>query len=170
MAWGRSGTGDYNLWRGEKYLPGVWVALRELRCMGCLLPVDVWNWGGRRCRWRGASGQRLQAEPEVFLVDATRVRERYPVRIRNGWEINVYAVQHSRFREVLLLDAYNVPVAEPCFFIDITEVRRLGFLPENSEILQIRRNAGLHFTNLLLGSTRTDPGSKFPTLTPSHAA
>ena len=100
-----------------------------------------------------AWSQRLQAEPEVFLVDATRVRERYPVRIRNGWEINVYAVQHSRFREVLLLDAYNVPVAEPCFFIDITEVRRLGFLPENSEILQIRRNAGLHFTNLLLGST-----------------
>jgi hypothetical protein len=29
----------------------------------------------------------------------------------------------------------------------------LGFLPKNAEIFQIWRNAGLHFTNLFLGST-----------------
>jgi len=100
-----------------------------------------------------AWGQRLGAEPDVFLVDATRVRERHPVRILNGWELKVYALLHSRFREVLLLDAYHVPVADPCFFFDLPKVRRLGFLPEKAEILQISRNAGLHFTNLLLGST-----------------
>jgi hypothetical protein len=72
-----------------------------------------------------AWSQRLQAEPKVFLVDATRVRE-LPVRILNGWEINVYAILHSRFREVLLLDADNVPAADPGFFFDIPEVRRLG--------------------------------------------
>jgi hypothetical protein len=26
---------------GEKYLPGVWVLLRELRCVECRLPVEV---------------------------------------------------------------------------------------------------------------------------------
>jgi len=97
--------------------------------------------------------QRLGAEPEVFLVDATRVRERHPVRILNGWELKVYALLHSRFGEMLLLVVFNVPVADPCFFFDITEVRRLGFLPKNAEIFQIWRNAGLHFTNLFLGST-----------------
>ncbi len=88
----------------------------------------------------------------AFEEKGPRVRE-LPDRILNGWELNVYAIQHSRFREVLLLDAYHVPVADPCFFFDLPKVRRLGFLPENAEIFQIRRNAGLHFTNLSLGST-----------------
>jgi len=72
-----------------------------------------------------ARSQRLQAEPEVFLVDATRVRE-YSVRILNGWELKVYAILHSRFRKVLLLDADDVPASDPGFFFDIPEVRRLG--------------------------------------------
>jgi len=88
----------------------------------------------------------------AFEEKGPRVRE-LPDRILNGWELKVYALLHSRFREVLLLDAYHVPVADPCFFFDLPKVRRLGFLPEKAEILQISRNAGLHFTNLLLGST-----------------
>jgi hypothetical protein len=74
---------------GEKYLPGVWVMLRELRCVGCTLPVEVWYLG--EAEMPVAWGQRLGAEPDVFLVDATRVRERHPVRILNGWELKVYA-------------------------------------------------------------------------------
>ena len=84
---------------GEKYLPGVWVLLRELRCVGCTLPVEVWYLGEPEMPvpW----SQRLGAEPNVFLVDANVVRERHPVRILNGWELKVYALLHSRFQEVL---------------------------------------------------------------------
>jgi len=74
---------------GEKYLPGVWVVLRELRCVGCTLPVEVWYLG--EPEMPVAWGQRLGAEADVFLVDATQVRERHPVRILNGWELKVYA-------------------------------------------------------------------------------
>ena len=109
---------------GEKYLPGVWVVLQELRCLGCRLPVEVWYLG--ETEMPVAWGQRLGAEPDVFLVDANRVRERHPVRILNGWELKVYAILHSRFREVLLLDADNVPVTDPGFLFEIPEVSRLG--------------------------------------------
>jgi len=109
---------------GEKYLPGVWVLLRELRCVGCTLPVEVWYLGEEEIPVAWA--QRLGAELDVFLVDANVVRERHPVRILNGWELKVYALLHSRFREVLLLDADNVPVADPGYLFDLPEVRRLG--------------------------------------------
>jgi hypothetical protein len=45
-----------------------------------------------------------------------------------GWELKPYAVLHSRFREVLQLDADNVPVRDPAFLFDRPEFRDTGTL------------------------------------------
>jgi hypothetical protein len=43
-----------------------------------------------------------------------------------GFELKPYALRYTRFREVLLLDADNVPVVDPTFLFDTPEYRRTG--------------------------------------------
>lgn len=111
---------------GERYLPGVWVLLQELRCLGCQLPVEVWHLGKKEMPplWR----RQFETLPGVLLVDARQVRARHPARILNGWELKPYSIIHCRFREVLLLDADNVPVRDPEYLFDLPEVREKGAL------------------------------------------
>jgi hypothetical protein len=54
------------------------------------------------------------------------VRQRHPVRILKGWELKAYALVHSRFREILLLDADNVPVVNPRFLFTTPEFKKVG--------------------------------------------
>ena len=61
-------------------------------------------------------------------VDAFEVAKRHHVERLGGWELKPYAVMHSRFREVLLLDADNVPVRDPSFLFDRPEYRDTGAL------------------------------------------
>jgi hypothetical protein len=62
----------------------------------------------------------------VECVDARKIRRRFPVRNLAGWELKPYAILHSRFREVLLLDADNVPVVNPEFLFDTPQFRNSG--------------------------------------------
>jgi hypothetical protein len=62
----------------------------------------------------------------VRCVDAYKVRKKYPVRILNGWELKAYAILHNPFREVLLLDADNVPVTNPEFVFRTPEFKETG--------------------------------------------
>ncbi len=62
----------------------------------------------------------------VKCVDAFEVRKEHPARRLHGWELKCYAILHSRFREVLLLDADNVPVVNPRFLFDTPEYKETG--------------------------------------------
>jgi hypothetical protein len=68
----------------------------------------------------------LVAPLGVECVDGLEVRRRHPARILNGWELKAYAILHSPFREVLLLDADNVPVVNPEHLFDTPEFRATG--------------------------------------------
>jgi hypothetical protein len=46
-------------------------------------------------------------------VDARVVQAKYPACVADGWQLKPYALIHSRFEEVLLLDADQVPVRDP---------------------------------------------------------
>lgn len=70
--------------------------------------------------------KRLLRPYNVECVDAEIVRHVHPVRRLDGWELKPYAILHSPFREVLLLDADNVPLVDPEFLFDTPEFKRTG--------------------------------------------
>ena len=108
---------------GRTYFPCAWVCIKMLRHLGCTLPVELWHLGPAEM---SAHMQSLVAPLGVRCVDAFALREKHPVRRLGGWELKCYALLHSAFAEVLLLDADNVPVANPAFLFDTPEYRQHG--------------------------------------------
>jgi hypothetical protein len=56
------------------------------------------------------------------------MRRRFPVRRLGGWELKPYAILRSSFREILFLDADNMPVRNPEYLFDTPEYHRTGAL------------------------------------------
>lgn len=107
---GFEGRGIVTCAGGGKYLPCAWVLVRMLRHLGCPLPIECWHLGPEEipAEWRG-----LFTPYDVTFVDGREVAQRHPHPRLNGWELKPYAIRFSRFREVLFLDADNVPVYDP---------------------------------------------------------
>ena len=95
---------------GKKYFANAWVALHQLRRLGCTLPIEVWHLDGREMN---PAMKRLIAPLGAKCVNAGRLRQKFPVRLLGGWQLKPYALLHSSFGEVLLLDADNFPVVNP---------------------------------------------------------
>ena len=108
---------------GTKYFPCAWVAVKMLRHLGCTLPIELWHLGAREMT---PEMRALLAPLGVRCVDALEVRKTHPVRRLGGWEMKAYALVHTRFAEVLLLDADNVPLRDPAFLFDTPEYRAEG--------------------------------------------
>jgi hypothetical protein len=124
---------------GTKYFPCVYVLVRLLRHLGCAQPIEVWHLGAREM----SPGMRgLLAAHGAVCVDALEVRRVHPARRLGGWELKCYALLHSRFDEVLLLDADNCPVRDPAFLFDSPQYRRHGavFWPD---FWRFRRDAAV---------------------------
>lgn len=122
---------------GAKYFGCAWVCFSMARWLGCSLPFQFWHLG------RGEMDPQMRAAAEavdIEVVDARTVAAALPTppRILNGWELKPFAVMHSKFREVLYLDADCLPVVNPEFLFDTPEYRRHGAvfwpdLPPNSK-------------------------------------
>jgi ADP-heptose:LPS heptosyltransferase len=110
---------------GVKYFTNAWVCIRMLRRVGCTLPIQIWHLGPDEL---DNSMRQLVAPFGVECVDAFAVRRKHPCRLLKGWELKPYAILHSPFREVLLLDADNVPVRNPEFLFNTTQFRQTGAL------------------------------------------
>jgi hypothetical protein len=110
---------------GARYFPCAWVCIRRLRALGCTLPIEFWHLGRREMDDRmGVLLEKLG----VRCVDALRLRRIHPMRRLGGWELKSYAIYHSAFAEVLLLDADNVPVRDPTFLFGSEGYVRTGAL------------------------------------------
>lgn len=108
---------------GLGYFACAWVCINQLRRLGCQLPIQLWHLG------RGeldAHMRSLVAALGVECIDADVVRKQHPARILNGWELKPYAILHSPFREVILIDSDNVPVQNPDFLFDSPEFHDTG--------------------------------------------
>ena len=108
---------------GPKYFTCAWVCVKMLRRLGCTLPVEFWHLGKAEMT---PEMEALVAPLEVTCVDAHEVRQRHPARTLGGWEVKCYAILHSRFKDVLLLDADNVPVKNPEFLFDTPQYTETG--------------------------------------------
>lgn len=132
---------------GIRYFTAAWVCIRMLRHLGCRLPIELWH---RDEKEMDARMRALVAPFGVECINAREVRRGYPVRIRHRWALKPYAILRSRFREVLFLDADNVPVVNPEFLFAGHQFRELGaiFWPDygqcrNKKTVPIWRSCGL---------------------------
>jgi hypothetical protein len=119
---------------GLRLFTCAYVLLRVLReTLSCRLPIQLWHFGGEEL---SPVMRRLLVASDVELVDATAVLEEFPADINDGWQLKVYAILHSRFSEVLLLDADQVPVRDPACVFDMPEYARSGavFWPDIIDI------------------------------------
>jgi len=108
---------------GVRYFTNAWVAIHLLRQHGCRLPIQVWHLGPQEL---DDSRRRLLEPLGVTCVDAFELRQRHPARRLAGWELKPYAILHSPFREVLLLDADNMAVVNPEFLFESQPYRAKG--------------------------------------------
>jgi hypothetical protein len=108
---------------GVRMFTNAWVCLRMLRRLGCSLPIELWHHGEREL---DEAMRALVSPYGVTCVDAARAPERLPTPAPSPWVLKPFAVVHSRFREVLLLDADNVPVRNPEYLFDSPSFRRTG--------------------------------------------
>lgn len=109
---------------GERLFTNGFVCAKMLRHVGCNLPIQFWHFEHElddRMR-------QLVAPLGVACVNANAVdRDRWrPCRILHGWELKAFALVHCPYREVLLIDADNVPVVDPSFLFQTPEYAQHG--------------------------------------------
>lgn len=108
---------------GIKYNPCAWVLIKLLRHLGCQLPIELWHLGSIECDHQWIE---LISRYDVECADALKTRELHPHPRLRGWPIKPYAILHSKFEEVLFLDADNVPVKDPTFLFECKQFKETG--------------------------------------------
>ena len=106
---------------GPTYFPCAYVCVSVLRSLGCTLPVEFWHLGPEELNQQMAE----LVEPLGVACRNAYAIEPQPRRLK-GWELKPFSVLHSRFREVLYLDADNVPVIDPTYLFDDARYRESG--------------------------------------------
>jgi hypothetical protein len=107
------------------YLPGAWVLVKELRRLGCTLPVTFTYMGA--LEWDPKLTQ-LMKPLGVDVIDLREVEETDPYRPRilAGWESKCYGIIHSPYEQVMYLDADNIPQYDPSFLFDSQQFTYYG--------------------------------------------
>lgn len=106
------------------YFPGAWVMVKELRRLGCLLPITFCHLGP--LEWDPVL-TRLVSEYNVNVIDLRQwEKENGHWRILAGWESKIAAILAAPYEEVLFLDADNVPVRDPSYLFDERKYRNTG--------------------------------------------
>lgn len=108
---------------GPKYFTNAWICINMLRRWGCKLPIQIWHLGPGEMNSKMRS---LVAPLGVECVDALALSEKHPARILNGYEVKPYSLIHCPFKEILLLDADNVPLVNPEFLFETPQYRKTG--------------------------------------------
>ncbi len=109
---------------GARLFTCAWICIALLRGkLGCTLPIEVWHLGPEEL---GPAMRSLLEDLGAQAIDAFEVAKRHQVQCLGGWELKTYALMHCRFREVLFLDADNVPVKDPGYLFGRPEFQIAG--------------------------------------------
>jgi FkbM family methyltransferase len=108
---------------GVTYFTNAWVCIRRLRDLGCSLPIELWYLGREELDTRMES---LLKPLDVRCINALLKRREFPLRNALGWELKSYALLHSNFKEVLLLDSDNVCTRNPEYLFQSPEYLQHG--------------------------------------------
>jgi hypothetical protein len=128
---------------GPRYFTSAWVLVRMLRdVLKTPLPMQVWHRGAAEMDSRMRT---LLERYNVEVVDACAIESHRPPP--QGWALKPFAILHSRFQEVLFLDADNIPAVDPARLFASAPYRETGAvfwpdlkpIPANSAIWEICR-------------------------------
>ncbi|HXG47253.1 MAG TPA: glycosyltransferase family 9 protein [Methylomirabilota bacterium] len=120
---GFTGRGIVICGGGVRMFTNAWVTIRMLRHLGCTLPIELWHWGEEEL---DETMRQLVTPCGVHCVNGLERCAPESHRLFNGWAMKPLALLHSAFREALLLDADNLPVADPTFLFDAPPYREAG--------------------------------------------
>lgn len=110
---------------GAKYFGCAFACFYILRKLGCRLPVEFWYLDEYEMDNRMKN---LCDKFEITYMNAQEYCKNHNLqpRILNGWELKPFATLYSNFKEVLYLDADNIPAIDPSYLFDIPEYVSLG--------------------------------------------
>jgi len=108
---------------GGAYFPCAWVCIRMLRSLGCRLPIELWQLNAAEL---DDDQRELVAPLGVTCMNAADVPLNGSAPIANGWALKPFAILHSSFAQVMLIDADNVPVRDPAYLFDAEPYRQTG--------------------------------------------
>lgn len=120
---------------GPSLFTNAYVLIHALRHLhNCRLPIQVWHFGDGEMSGRM---RLLLHELETETVDAEAVLKIHPAAIENGWQLKSYALMWSRFEQVLMLDADQVPLRDPADLFRWQNYRDAGavFWPDCADVL-----------------------------------
>lgn len=133
-----SGRGIVICAGGQRLFTCGYVCVRMLRHFGCELPIQFWHFDNEV----DSSMARIVAPLGVTCVNAHEVdrRNEQPSRVLRGYELKPFAILHCPYRDVMLLDADNVPIADPTFLLDTSEYAETGalFWPDYGRLQRFR--------------------------------
>ncbi|ETW01134.1 hypothetical protein H310_06743 [Aphanomyces invadans] len=96
----------------KKALPGLFAIIKLLRSFGCTLPVEIFYRPDELHAPSNVLVQALlQSDDRVALREITDPRA-------TKFRTKPYAVYHSSFDQVLLLDCDNIPLRDPTYLFD----------------------------------------------------
>lgn len=147
---GSGGRGIVTCAGGVRLFVCAYVLVRILReTLGCRLPIEMWHFGGEEIT---PAMRALLSDRDVDLIDASAVLQDRPAAIADGWQLKAYALVHSRFDEVLFLDADQVPVRDPAELFGWPHYREAGavFWPD---VIDLRGDNGIWALCGLAGET-----------------
>jgi len=105
---------------GPVYFSSAWVIVRQLRAVGCYLPVEIWVTAGEVV---DAEVQKKMEAEGISIEDATDLlshendgtgqAERVASGMDKRFPLKAIALVYSKFRHVISLDADNFPAHNP---------------------------------------------------------
>lgn len=124
---------------GARMFTCAWVSVRMLReVLKTRLPIQVWHLGPQEMSPAMAG---LLAEQDVEIVDAEALAGAHHPGALGGFELKSFALLNCPFREVILLDADNLPLIDPEELLDLAAFRETGamFWPDIVSLLPASR-------------------------------
>lgn len=103
----------------EGVLISAYASIRQLRAVGCALPVELWS------RWDEVQHTHPIIRKLIQAYGPIRLRRVHDDRV-HGFYIKIHAVYYSAFRNVLLLDADNFALRDPTTLFSSSPFRRYG--------------------------------------------
>ena len=106
---------------GPLYFSCAFISASVLRAVGCELPIEFWHLGPGEM----TDAMRAMVEPLGVVCRDARTILPQP-RILKGWELKPFAILHSRFEQVLFMDADNIAATDPSYLFDDPQLASHG--------------------------------------------
>jgi hypothetical protein len=102
---------------GYWYFTNAYVNIRLIRSLGCRLPIELWMFAHECDDKITAICRKLRVSLRVVNADDITNLSEGPQGTRWQWVLKPYAIIHSSFTQVLMLDSDSFPVCDPeCLF------------------------------------------------------